>query len=582
MTRDNSHYPFQDIQHPHAHDVLCGRGGGTNNHVGNLHWRMLVAANKELYVSLPKRQKMLLSKSVVNAVRNQDPPGRFLQKDANTNLWSDIGDQKASEKTSQALREGAPQIKGKTQSEEEDSSTTSAQSKAAASKPPTSMPEKTGASESTDTESSVFSYSAQTFVPPRHCFPEPLQTTHPTALSIPTPSGLDSRHGTYFPPHSGPNEHVAAEPATGAINRVTLPPDDFPGYAAEPPPQLQTDGGFSFGSIVLSDAEQERLEQPTDGNRVEYGDGTDSRYGQKPGRELNSIEPVDGGLQPAGLSSGSAMSIGTQTILEEMAGVLDGELQPAGLSFGTMMSIGTAPRLETMGMSFGSVNGYARGIPATVDGGLEAIGMSFGSLSLGPTERKQLEDVLRDDSGPAFPAPAQVTGNIIPPLLQQRKSKSSLLDCSDTESEDEEDSAKISAQKSADWARMKATFEVHQSHYSGNTSRVPVSTFPLSPQDPTPSTLRFPTTNLARDFSQMSAMSDGGEFSSAGLTATANTQRFSPTGDYPDMPPPLPPPPPPSKGQNSDSDDWQQYERTLLNRGASLAAEEFNVPYQPE
>jgi hypothetical protein len=56
---------------------------------------MLVAANKELYVSLPKKQKMLLAQSIVNAVRSQNPPGRFLQKDATGNsLWYDVGDKR--------------------------------------------------------------------------------------------------------------------------------------------------------------------------------------------------------------------------------------------------------------------------------------------------------------------------------------------------------------------------------------------------------------------------------------------------------------------------------------------------------
>ncbi|MGK3738160.1 MAG: hypothetical protein ACI90V_005007, partial [Bacillariaceae sp.] len=27
-----SYYPLKDIPAPHDHDVLCGRGGGTNNH----------------------------------------------------------------------------------------------------------------------------------------------------------------------------------------------------------------------------------------------------------------------------------------------------------------------------------------------------------------------------------------------------------------------------------------------------------------------------------------------------------------------------------------------------------------------
>jgi hypothetical protein len=108
-----SNYPLKDIPQPHANDVLCGRGGGTNNHIGNSHWRMLVAANKQLYITLPKRQKMLLSRSIVNAVRSQNPPGRFLQKDNKSNLWFDVGDQRAQEKTSQALREGAPDIRKK-------------------------------------------------------------------------------------------------------------------------------------------------------------------------------------------------------------------------------------------------------------------------------------------------------------------------------------------------------------------------------------------------------------------------------------------------------------------------------------
>jgi len=114
-------YPLKDIHEPNGHDVLCGRGGGTNSHIGNSHWRMLVAANKQLYITLPKRQKMLLSRSIVNAVRSQNPPGRFLQKDGKTKLWFDVGDQRAQEKTSQALREGAPDIRKKVMASKGDS-----------------------------------------------------------------------------------------------------------------------------------------------------------------------------------------------------------------------------------------------------------------------------------------------------------------------------------------------------------------------------------------------------------------------------------------------------------------------------
>lgn len=62
------------------------------------------------YVNCPKREKPLIARRVVEAVRNQTPPGRFLSKGSD-GLWHDIGDTRAREKTSQALREGAPVIR---------------------------------------------------------------------------------------------------------------------------------------------------------------------------------------------------------------------------------------------------------------------------------------------------------------------------------------------------------------------------------------------------------------------------------------------------------------------------------------
>jgi len=106
-----TNYPLKNIRTPHAHDVLCGRGGGTNNHAGNESFRDLVNERKRTYLNSSKREKPLVSRSIVEAVRNRKPPGRFLTKDDKTGLWNDIGDQKAREKTSQALREGAPVIR---------------------------------------------------------------------------------------------------------------------------------------------------------------------------------------------------------------------------------------------------------------------------------------------------------------------------------------------------------------------------------------------------------------------------------------------------------------------------------------
>ena len=66
---------------------------------------------QELYVSSTKREKMSISRSIVQAVRSLDPPGRFLDKDPVSGLWHDIGHKKAVEKTSQALRDGAAMLR---------------------------------------------------------------------------------------------------------------------------------------------------------------------------------------------------------------------------------------------------------------------------------------------------------------------------------------------------------------------------------------------------------------------------------------------------------------------------------------
>jgi hypothetical protein len=54
---------------------------------------------------------MTISRSVVDAVRCMNPPGRFLEKDPASGKWFDIGDRKAIEKTSQALRDGAASLR---------------------------------------------------------------------------------------------------------------------------------------------------------------------------------------------------------------------------------------------------------------------------------------------------------------------------------------------------------------------------------------------------------------------------------------------------------------------------------------
>jgi len=66
---------------------------------------------QEIYVTSSKRQKKAISQSIVDAIRSMKPPGRFLEKNPTTGLYNDVGDQKAIEKTSQALRDGAASLR---------------------------------------------------------------------------------------------------------------------------------------------------------------------------------------------------------------------------------------------------------------------------------------------------------------------------------------------------------------------------------------------------------------------------------------------------------------------------------------
>jgi len=93
-------------------DVLCGRGGETNHHPGNIRYRSLVKAYQKLYLLAKRRDKPKIAQCIVVSVRGVN--GRFLKRTKNANkgsAWVDVGNVKAREKTSQALREGAPNLR---------------------------------------------------------------------------------------------------------------------------------------------------------------------------------------------------------------------------------------------------------------------------------------------------------------------------------------------------------------------------------------------------------------------------------------------------------------------------------------
>jgi hypothetical protein len=85
--------------------------GGTNHHPGNKRYRKMVEDRKVHYIHSKRLDKPLVALEIIRTWRSQDPPGRFLRADDKTGLWTDVGDKKAREKTSQALREKAPTIR---------------------------------------------------------------------------------------------------------------------------------------------------------------------------------------------------------------------------------------------------------------------------------------------------------------------------------------------------------------------------------------------------------------------------------------------------------------------------------------
>jgi len=90
---------------PTQNDVVSGRGSGANRHKGNANFRELVRRNKQLYLRMSKKDKMKVAVSIYDHIASLSPPGRFLNKNPETDLWFETSRQRALEKISQALRE---------------------------------------------------------------------------------------------------------------------------------------------------------------------------------------------------------------------------------------------------------------------------------------------------------------------------------------------------------------------------------------------------------------------------------------------------------------------------------------------
>jgi hypothetical protein len=91
------------------HDVLSGRGGGTNVHIGNRIFRDLIHMYRACYLKAKKNEKPKISKYLIGKVRQVG--GAFLKKNASNGLYYEIGDVEAREKCGQALRQKAPEMR---------------------------------------------------------------------------------------------------------------------------------------------------------------------------------------------------------------------------------------------------------------------------------------------------------------------------------------------------------------------------------------------------------------------------------------------------------------------------------------
>jgi len=99
----------EPVTAPGRFDVVTGRGQGIQRLRGNEMYRELVSMNKRIYARCHKHDKRKVSKGIVDAIRELG--GRFLECDQKSRTYFDIGDKKASSKTSQALREGQTTIR---------------------------------------------------------------------------------------------------------------------------------------------------------------------------------------------------------------------------------------------------------------------------------------------------------------------------------------------------------------------------------------------------------------------------------------------------------------------------------------
>mmetsp|Transcript_22263 Transcript_22263/g.33781 ORF Transcript_22263/g.33781 Transcript_22263/m.33781 type:complete len:325 (-) Transcript_22263:212-1186(-) len=107
---------------PHENDILLGRGGTNNQHIGNQKLRELARTYCSNYQASSKQGKANLSRQLVQQIHVLNPRGRFLRKadvsyaggkkkSKNKSEWVEVSDEYAKEKVSQVLRDAISGVK---------------------------------------------------------------------------------------------------------------------------------------------------------------------------------------------------------------------------------------------------------------------------------------------------------------------------------------------------------------------------------------------------------------------------------------------------------------------------------------
>lgn len=195
------------------------------------HFRELVEKRKRVYLTARfKREKRLIASSIVSEIRELDPQGRFLTRKGGKDhgYWYDIGDEKARDKTSQALRENAPSIRAEIETEinqQRQELKQQGQEKDLNTSTPPPIPSAVASSSS--------SYPPP---PPPHAFYNPRSYWdyyyYYYGYPPPPPPGHPPAAGAPYPPPAPHHQHAPV-----------LPPPGAPGAPPPPPP-----AGFPWGS----------------------------------------------------------------------------------------------------------------------------------------------------------------------------------------------------------------------------------------------------------------------------------------------------------------------------------------------